>query len=148
MSPSFRELRTVEEFKTTIPLLRELNEGYPALDEENMAREFIRAQNHDYRLFGVYLEENLIGTFSLSLRYNPSFFAPGCEINGLIIAKEHRSKGFGKKTMDFAMNWAKQNGAGFTRLFVHPDNEKAVRLYKSLGYRHTSDYMYTPFSQE
>lgn len=148
MNPVFKQLHTVEEFKTTIPLLLELNGGESNLNEESMAREFIRAQDHDYRHFGIYLEKKLIGTFSLSLRYNPTYYAPGCELNGLIIAEEYRSNGIGEKAMHFILDWAKQNGAGFMRLFVYPKNEGAIRFYESLGYRHSSNYMYKPFFEE
>jgi ribosomal protein S18 acetylase RimI-like enzyme len=50
------------------------------------------------------------------------------------ITKEAEGKGIGKALMDFAENWAKQQGYETIVLYVFANNEKARKLYERMNY--------------
>ena len=54
---------------------------------------------------------------------------------GVAFRPEARGRGLGRAFMTFLHAAAKQAGARRIRLKVYPDNEPAVTLYRSLGYR-------------
>lgn len=52
----------------------------------------------------------------------------------------HRDKGVGKKTLDFLLQYAsKELGLTAFTLEVNKQNEPAIRLYKSRGFKQTGD---------
>lgn len=55
----------------------------------------------------------------------------------VIIEKQFRGKGYGKKIMQFAEQEAKKMGLKRIGLHVFSFNETAIRLYQSLGYATT-----------
>lgn len=60
---------------------------------------------------------------------------PFCFFLYLGIINEYRDKGFGKKLMSYAIEQAKQKGINEIKLSVRADNQKAVSIYKSLGFK-------------
>ncbi|KIO70563.1 GNAT family N-acetyltransferase [Caldibacillus thermoamylovorans] len=54
---------------------------------------------------------------------------------GTGVAKAYRSKGIGKKLVDVSISILKQNGVDIATLEVLKDNEKAISLYKDMGYK-------------
>lgn len=46
-----------------------------------------------------------------------------------------RNRGIARRLLETGEEEARQRGAKFIRLEVRPDNESAIRLYESLGYR-------------
>ena len=54
---------------------------------------------------------------------------------GIIIHRDYRAHGVGRKFMSFLHSAAKEKGAEEIRLTVGAANENAVALYRSLGYR-------------
>jgi RimJ/RimL family protein N-acetyltransferase len=54
---------------------------------------------------------------------------------GVMIAREHRRRGFGRALMQAAEAWAREAGVRKLELHVFPYNEPAIALYESLGYR-------------
>jgi [ribosomal protein S18]-alanine N-acetyltransferase len=53
---------------------------------------------------------------------------------GIVIDPSVQGRGYGRLLMEFLHTTARQRGASRIRLKVYPDNLKAVRLYRSLGY--------------
>jgi ribosomal protein S18 acetylase RimI-like enzyme len=89
----------------------------------------------------------------------PKTFA-SCRIDGQVVAKaygvlhdgllvvesvvthpEHRQRGYGARTVGHLMDWALTRGAGGACLQVVADNQPAMALYASLGFR-TELYRY------
>lgn len=64
---------------------------------------------------------------------------------GLAIHPSLRGKGFGRMLMDFLHILASHRGADKVRLRVHAGNEKALKLYKALGYTFAVDDMQQGF---
>jgi len=55
---------------------------------------------------------------------------------------DRRGKGFGRRVLLSALKWARSHGAEMAWLQVEADNEAALRLYKSLGFREAYRYHY------
>jgi ribosomal protein S18 acetylase RimI-like enzyme len=53
---------------------------------------------------------------------------------GLAVAPTERGRGLGRKMMDFLHGAARSRGADRVSLRVHLENERAVALYRSMGY--------------
>jgi ribosomal protein S18 acetylase RimI-like enzyme len=53
---------------------------------------------------------------------------------GLAVAPAARKQGLGRTMMDFLHGAARHRGATRVRLRVHPENVKAMALYRSMGY--------------
>ncbi|SFJ87316.1 GNAT family N-acetyltransferase [Thermoflavimicrobium dichotomicum] len=56
-------------------------------------------------------------------------------IDSIAITKEAEGKGIGKGLMDFAEEWAREQGYGTVVLFVFANNEKARKLYERMNYK-------------
>ncbi|MGD1854704.1 MAG: GNAT family N-acetyltransferase [Leptolyngbyaceae cyanobacterium] len=52
----------------------------------------------------------------------------------LYVAPAYRRQGLGRKLMNYARDWAKDQGYHQLSLQVFVDNEAALKLYESLGY--------------
>jgi [ribosomal protein S18]-alanine N-acetyltransferase len=53
---------------------------------------------------------------------------------GIAVGPDHRARGIGRALMERLHAEAQGRGAEQVRLRVHPDNDSALRLYRSLGY--------------
>lgn len=63
-------------------------------------------------------------------------------IQSVFVDAEHRGKGVYKAMYQFVMEMAKEDGPKFVRLYVEFDNEKAQKVYESLGMKRMPYYMY------
>ncbi len=66
--------------------------------------------------------------------FNTLYYKSMANIQGMVVAKEHRRKGYGKELMNAAENWAREKGIEIIRLnsgFVRP---KAHEFYRTIGY--------------
>ena len=65
---------------------------------------------------------------------------PGVYILDLFVSELQRGGGLGRRMLGEAMARAEQRwDAGYVRLSVHGHNAEAIRFYRSLGFRDTSD---------
>jgi len=58
---------------------------------------------------------------------------------GIYVVDAHRGSGAAKALMDYLHHAAKLRGARCVRIRVHPDNARALRFYRKLGYRFLSE---------
>lgn len=60
----------------------------------------------------------------------------------IVVAKQHRGKGYGRIMMEGLLELGKSKGANWAYLLVMLDNPIALNLYKSLGFREIYKYWY------
>jgi len=67
---------------------------------------------------------------------NPEISSPDyCKIGDIVVKKEFQGKGIGKRLILKVLETAKELGVGRTKLEVETTNERAVKLYESLGFK-------------
>lgn len=91
-----------------------------------------------------WIAEGLQGEFLGYLILGESgFLTP--ETHGFIfdlwVAPDHRGKGIGKFLVEWASEWARKRGHKKIKLEVSETNERARRLYESIGFRAERRYM-------
>jgi len=59
---------------------------------------------------------------------------PGWYVNTMMMARDHRQRGYGRALMEAMRTRAEEAGARWLLLHVRADNTPAHRLYESLGY--------------
>jgi len=53
----------------------------------------------------------------------------------ILVSNAQRGAGLGRALMEMAIDWARAVGLAKLSLRVFPDNERAIALYRSLGFR-------------
>ncbi len=64
---------------------------------------------------------------------------PAARLYSITIGKEHRGKGLGRELLEAAEEAAWEHGCTRMSLEVRTDNQAALGLYESSGYRHFRD---------
>lgn len=88
----------------------------------------------------------VVGFILLQAKTRPDFefLIPGkfCYIMDIIVTETQRNKGFGTALMNYAKEWAKEQGCNFINLDVLINNPKAIKLYEKLGFTPKAQEMY------
>lgn len=89
-------------------------------------------------LFSVTHEKNNIGVLWLNIYINNNI--KQAFIYDIELEEEYQGKGYGKQTMNLLDKYLKENDVDSVQLHVFAHNERAVSLYKKMGYKFT-DFM-------
>jgi RimJ/RimL family protein N-acetyltransferase len=108
-----------------------IGEWRSAADERRYLRS-LRRYPHA-AVFVAEAGERIVGRLSVARDPHPAS-AHVADV-GVMIAREHRRRGFGRALMRAAERWAREAGVRKLELHVFPHNEPAIALYESLGYR-------------
>jgi [ribosomal protein S18]-alanine N-acetyltransferase len=73
-------------------------------------------------------DKKVIGFVFVSLRVDE------CHVLNLCVASEHQHKGWGRKLLEHALNYARQQGAGIVYLEVRQSNTRAISLYRKMRF--------------
>lgn len=68
------------------------------------------------------------------IKFNTLYYKSMANIQGMVVAKEHQRKGYGKELMHAAEDWARERNIEMIRLnsgFVRPE---AHEFYRDIGY--------------
>jgi ribosomal protein S18 acetylase RimI-like enzyme len=82
-----------------------------------------------FELYRAILDGQLVGAFRCS------FPTGACLVDRLVVAPEHRGRGFGKFLAEYAIARAKRAGVGKVWLSASPKLKTAVNLFDALGFR-------------
>ncbi len=103
-------------------------------------RETYRHDIADKSLYGAF-EGELLGVFTLNAEQEPEYSSllwkydgPVLVVHRLCIHPEHAGKGMATSLMQYAEQYAAENGYNAIRLDSYCDNERANRMYHRLGY--------------
>lgn len=132
-----------------INLLYQKDSSLHTIDAKNIHKtiDFL-SQNENMGKIYLFLEdEKIIGYSILIFYWHNEYGGLLLNIDELFVKESHRSKGVGKLFFEYLdKNYAK-NCIGYA-LEVAPDNQKAIDLYKKLGFsiRH-NHFLLKPISQ-
>ncbi len=109
------------------------------------ARKFLteRLSNNESVVFLASMKENgesvPIGFTQLYPTFSSGRMAKNWILNDLFVERDYRNQGFGKRLIDAAMQFAKDDEATFLKLETAKDNKTAQSVYEGIGFK-----MYDP----
>ncbi len=106
-------------------------------NKELKDRFYSELQNKNRITFVYTKDEEYIAEVSIVFNKNDEDYTiPGKRIyiSRIIVKKDFRGKGYGKKLMNYAIDYAKNNGYKEISLGVNLDNYIAFKLYVDLGF--------------
>lgn len=134
-APRAVELRPATD--TDRPLLhRLLDDGFPGTDTRVLEAMIDRVQAGGDESFVGWRGNQAVGTLRLFHTPNRSM------VYGLVVDRELRGHGHGRAMMMAALDILRERSIAEVSLEVLPDNEAAVGLYRSLGFKTVTTYRY------
>ena len=120
------ELETEAEWAAALPILRQL---WTEADEE-----FVRswADEDDYRLFGLLVDETLVAVAGISVQ-RVLHHARHAWIHDFAVDEARRGEGFGAELLSFVESWADERDCEYVALAVREGNDDALGFYDSAG---------------
>ena len=128
--PTVRELTTDAERRDAYPVLRELRSH---LDRDEMERRLERMREEGYRLFGRYVDDDLVSVAGVTLGTN-FYLGRYCFVHDLVTTEGRRSEGHGATLLSFVHDWAAEQGCDSVELESGLWREEAHEFYDELGY--------------
>lgn len=122
---------TGKTLEKVFPLLKELR---PQLDMETYERLYKEAKlRDDYKLVGFVRGDFCVGLMGFRVLYD---FVHGKHVyvDDLVVTKDLRSGGIGKKLLDYAVDEAKKLGCQGLRLSTGFENQDGRRFYEREGW--------------
>jgi len=87
--------------------------------------------------------ESPVGYVVLTLGYSLEFLGRDAFIDELYLLESHRSRGWGRKTMEFVEDYARSLGVRSIHLEVVRANQNALEVYRKLGFRDHEHHLMT-----
>ncbi len=140
MDPRFRVAK-----ESDAPLLLEFMRQYYAFDrhafDEPKARAALLTFLRDSTLGLAWLifdqqsdQQTPVGYIVLTLGYSLEFLGRDAFIDEFFLIESHRSRGWGRKTMEFVEDYACSQGVRAIHLEVVHSNRSALEVYRKLGF--------------
>jgi ribosomal protein S18 acetylase RimI-like enzyme len=98
-------------------------------------------------VFAVRDEIGAVIGFSWIVLFDPGTGLEG-EVAEVYVAPEHRGRGVGEILMDRAVRLFRERRVTLGYVWTRPDNEAAVRLYRSAGFEHNRQLVLTWYPTE
>ncbi len=125
-----RELIDKEEMLKYIHVLNDL---YPSLTLGQYSKELDLMLPHNYNQVGVFDDEECLGLSGFWLG-NKLWCGKYLELDNIIVASSHRSKGIGKLIVDFLTKKAQENDCTMMALDSYTSNFKAHKFFYNEGF--------------
>jgi len=91
----------------------------------------------------IYDEQTPVGYIVLTLGYSLEFLGRDAFIDEFFLAETHRSRGWGRKTMEFVEDYARSQGVRAVHLEVVRSNRSALAVYRKLGFHDHEHHLMT-----
>ena len=131
-----------------LPMMRALAKQDPEVIPFNESS--ARAAFHQFlslpafgRIWLLYTGADLIGYIILTIGFSFEFRGHDAFIDELYIVPAHRRRGFGRQTMAFVEQAAREMGVNAIHLEGDPGNDAALELYRRSGYRDHDRFLMT-----
>ncbi len=127
------QLKEVHEFQEMVeahPLLTEL---YPSLSLEEYKDILQKMIPMNYHQLWVLVNNQIVGISGYWIG-NKIWCGKYLELDNVVVAETHRSKGIGKRMTDYLKQVAIQEGCTMLGLDVYTDNFQGIKFYMNEGY--------------
>lgn len=136
MEPSFKDLTirraTLDDLTDILSLAEQL--GYPTSPEAMAARLNDVISDPMRVVFVADTGDGKAAGYIQASRHVSVEVDPLVEIDGLVVSRDHRRQGIGKKLIAAVEEWARSLGILTVRLHTNIIREEAHRFYKDLGF--------------
>jgi GNAT superfamily N-acetyltransferase len=103
-------------------------------------------------LFIIIDEEEIMGIIALTYNEEPQYIdidwgdkdGKALEVHRMGVHPEHQGKGFGKRMLEFAEDYAKKNGYSSIRMDTYIINKNMIGLIEQTGYRRREKEIFFP----
>lgn len=130
MSYKFQLLTQKSEMLPHYPLIRQLS---PGVSEERYAFLLDDMLAHGYRMAAVFEAETCVGVSGIWVA-TKIYSGRYLEMDNVVVADTHRSKGIGKLLTDFVVGIARAENCEMVMLDAYLENEKAHSFYEREGF--------------
>ena len=127
-----------DDFLMIIPLIEELMDG---LEESVNVLQEIWNKNFEcdhYVGFVAVINSKIVGYVDIIFFQDIAHGGFLGQIQNLIVAKEYRGQGIGKRLVKKAIDFAKEMGFKELHVWTKFDNVKAISLYEKMGFKRSS----------
>lgn len=130
-----------ELFHELVVLFDKYRVFYKQASDLSLAERFLRArlENNESIIFGMFERQgdrNIgIGFTQLYPKYSSAGAVKNWILNDLYVAEAYRGLGVGKKLINSALEFAKEDGSVFVQLETAIDNYPAQQLYEAIGFK-------------
>jgi len=107
--------------------------GYPLSIEQTLQNIHAVLQSKDHTAFVAEYENKIVGWIGASQAIMIEVM-PHCEVNGLVIDKDHRGMGMGKLLVDKVKQWAREKNNSKVGLHCNVKRTEAHLFYQHLGF--------------
>jgi len=114
-----------------LPLLKELNAYTP---DNILKQRILEMTTQHYKCIGLYVNDELVGIAGLWF-LTRHYCGKTIEPDHVVISKDYRNKGLGKKIFSWIYNYAQSIGYEATELNTFIENVKSHRFYENEGYK-------------
>lgn len=125
-----RDLTTKEEMLANLCVLQEV---YPSLTLEEYSRELDEMLPHRYGQVGVFEGNQCLGVSGYWLG-TKLWCGKYLELDNVVVAEAHRSKGVGKLIFDYLLEKGQREGVTMLALDSYTSNFKAHKFFYNEGY--------------
>lgn len=130
MSYRFQLLTQKSEMLLHYPLIRQLS---PGVTEERYAYLLEDMLDHGYRMAAIFEDTVCVGISGVWVA-TKIYSGRYLEMDNVVVAESHRSKGIGKLLTDFVEQLALAEGCDMMMLDAYLENEKAHAFYEREGF--------------
>jgi ribosomal protein S18 acetylase RimI-like enzyme len=88
---------------------------------------FAQVERADAAVFVVEVDRLIVGSLSVDVHSGIAQF-------GMWVDADRRGQGIGRVLLEACIDWASEHGAHKVTLEVWPHNERAIRLYRAMGF--------------
>jgi GNAT superfamily N-acetyltransferase len=107
--------------------------GYPISREETLENLSIILQTSNETIFVALHEDKVIGWIGVFKTVHLAS-GPHCVIGGLVVHDDYHRKGVGKKLVDQALHWSRQQCQHLVRVRCNMKRKEAHGFYVQLGF--------------
>ncbi len=130
MSFTYKILTQKDEMLPLYPLIQQLS---PGVSETRYAYLLEDMLDHGYRMAAIFEEEVCVGVSGIWVA-TKIYSGRYLEMDNVVVAETHRSKGIGKLLTDFVEQLALAEGCDTIMLDAYLENEKAHAFYERAGF--------------
>lgn len=127
---NFQVLTQKAEMLPHYPLIRQLSPGVTAERYDFLLDDMLA---HGYRMAAVFEEADCVGISGIWVA-TKIYSGRYLEMDNVVVAETHRSKGIGQLLTDFVISFAQSEGCKTIMLDAYLENEKAHVFYERAGF--------------